>query len=153
MKNRLPDPSEICALEFKGEFRRFEICPISGTIDIDRSILGVSRGNELGQLDREKTVSGDSRGGYAKRTRHTSCGSRVHGLHGLHRFAMLAAIGSRLLTIAAQIRRAPMPIGRLGTIEENPAALVRCAGLQARESIRLGQAIHFCQDATKRAGT
>ncbi|MET4291218.1 hypothetical protein ABIB06_002567 [Bradyrhizobium sp. LB8.2] len=31
MKNRLPDPSEICALEFKGEFRRFKICSVSAT--------------------------------------------------------------------------------------------------------------------------
>jgi hypothetical protein len=64
----------------------------------------------------------------------------------LSRFAMPASIGLRLLTIAAQIRRTPMPIGKLGTIEENPTALFRRTGLQARESIRLGQAIHFRHD-------
>jgi hypothetical protein len=36
-KNRLADPSEICALEFKGEFRRFGICSVSATIGTDRS--------------------------------------------------------------------------------------------------------------------
>jgi hypothetical protein len=38
MKNRLADPSKICALEFKSEFRRSELCPVSGTIGIDRSV-------------------------------------------------------------------------------------------------------------------
>lgn len=38
MNNRLPDPSETRALEFKGEFRRFGICSISTTIGINRSI-------------------------------------------------------------------------------------------------------------------
>jgi hypothetical protein len=41
MKNRLPDPSEICALEFKGEFRRFKICLVLATIGIDWSIFDV----------------------------------------------------------------------------------------------------------------
>jgi hypothetical protein len=41
-KNRLADPSEISALDFKGEFRRFRICSVSGTIGIDRSILARS---------------------------------------------------------------------------------------------------------------
>jgi hypothetical protein len=36
MKNRLPDPPEICALEFKGEFRQFGICTVSVTIGTDR---------------------------------------------------------------------------------------------------------------------
>jgi hypothetical protein len=39
MKNRLPDPSKICALEFKREFRRFKVCSGSATIDNDRSIF------------------------------------------------------------------------------------------------------------------
>jgi hypothetical protein len=39
MKHRLSDPSEICALEFKGEFRRFGICTVSATIGIDRLIF------------------------------------------------------------------------------------------------------------------
>jgi hypothetical protein len=34
-KYRLPDPSEICALDFKREFRRLEICSISATIGIN----------------------------------------------------------------------------------------------------------------------
>jgi hypothetical protein len=41
MKNRLPDPSEIFALEFKGEFRRFKISSVSATIGIDLSIFDV----------------------------------------------------------------------------------------------------------------
>jgi hypothetical protein len=41
MKNRLPDPSEICALDFKREFRGFGIYSVSATIDIDRSVLGI----------------------------------------------------------------------------------------------------------------
>jgi hypothetical protein len=32
-KNRLADPSEICALEFKEKFRRSAICAVSPTID------------------------------------------------------------------------------------------------------------------------
>jgi hypothetical protein len=41
-KNRLADPSEISALDFKREFRRFRIRSVSGTIGIDRSILARS---------------------------------------------------------------------------------------------------------------
>lgn len=36
-KNRLTGPSEICALEFEGEFRRFGTYSVSATIDIDQS--------------------------------------------------------------------------------------------------------------------
>src|SRR6185312_5419262 len=39
MKNRLPDPSEICALDFKHEFGRSAVCSVSATIDNDRSIF------------------------------------------------------------------------------------------------------------------
>jgi hypothetical protein len=39
MKIRLPDLSEIRALEFKGKFRRFGICSVSTAIGIDWSIL------------------------------------------------------------------------------------------------------------------
>jgi hypothetical protein len=35
-KNRLADPSEICALEFKEEFRRSALCSVSATIGINR---------------------------------------------------------------------------------------------------------------------
>src|ERR1700746_2293054 len=41
VKDRLADPSEICALEFKGEFRRFAICSVSGTIGINRPIFDI----------------------------------------------------------------------------------------------------------------
>jgi hypothetical protein len=37
MKNRLPDPSEICALEFKREIQRLEISSVSATIGVNRS--------------------------------------------------------------------------------------------------------------------
>ena len=43
MKNRLPDPSEICALEFEGEFRRFGIYSVSATIGGNRSIFDTFR--------------------------------------------------------------------------------------------------------------
>jgi hypothetical protein len=36
VKNRLADPSEVCALEFKEEFRRSAICSVSATIGINR---------------------------------------------------------------------------------------------------------------------
>jgi hypothetical protein len=38
-KNRLPDPSEICALDFKQEFPRFSNLPVPATIGINRSIF------------------------------------------------------------------------------------------------------------------
>jgi hypothetical protein len=38
-KNRLPNPSDICALDFKREFRRLGICSISATIGINWSIF------------------------------------------------------------------------------------------------------------------
>jgi len=38
-KNRLTDPSEIRALDFKDEFRRFATCSVSTTIGIDQSIF------------------------------------------------------------------------------------------------------------------
>jgi hypothetical protein len=39
MNHPLPDPPEICALEFKGKFRRFGICTVSATIGIDRLVF------------------------------------------------------------------------------------------------------------------
>jgi len=39
MKDRLPDPPEICGLEFKGKFRRFRICTVSATIGIDQLVF------------------------------------------------------------------------------------------------------------------
>jgi hypothetical protein len=53
-KNRLPDPSEIPALDFKEEFRRSAICSISATIGIDRSIFLKS---PMTPASSEKTVS------------------------------------------------------------------------------------------------
>ena len=38
-EHHAPDPSEICALQFKEKFRRFGIGSVSGTIGIDRSTL------------------------------------------------------------------------------------------------------------------
>src|ERR1700730_3955461 len=43
-KNRPLDPSEMCTLEFKGEFRRSAIFPVSATIGIYPSILGSPTG-------------------------------------------------------------------------------------------------------------
>src|SRR5713226_9101510 len=55
--NRIPDPSEILALEFKGEFQRSAICSVPMTIDIDWSIfLGVLRKSGGSSLPK-KTVS------------------------------------------------------------------------------------------------
>jgi hypothetical protein len=39
LKHRAPDPSEICALDFKEKFRQFAICSVSATIGIDWSIF------------------------------------------------------------------------------------------------------------------
>ena len=38
-KHRLHDPSEIFALDFEREFRKFGICSVSATIEIDWSIF------------------------------------------------------------------------------------------------------------------
>jgi hypothetical protein len=43
MKNRLADPSEIYALDFKHEFRRSAIGSVSATIGVDRSIFDIRR--------------------------------------------------------------------------------------------------------------
>ena len=40
-KNRLRDPSESCALDFKQEYRRSVICSVSATIGISCSIFGL----------------------------------------------------------------------------------------------------------------
>jgi hypothetical protein len=57
LKNRLPDPSEICALDFKHEFRRFRICPVSATIGINWSIFYVVAATALSARLQKKTVS------------------------------------------------------------------------------------------------
>jgi hypothetical protein len=59
VKNRLPNPSENCALDFKREFRRFGICSVSPTIGIDWSILGLFRESSvssLAQKDRREAI-------------------------------------------------------------------------------------------------
>jgi len=56
-KNRPTDPSKICALEFKREFRRFGICSVSATIDDDRSIFFKLLEHAVGIRHWEKTVS------------------------------------------------------------------------------------------------
>src|SRR5258705_4981909 len=62
MKNRIPDPSEIFALEFKGEFRRSAICSVSQTIDIDWSIiLGVLRKSGVSSLPKKTVSDGEVR--------------------------------------------------------------------------------------------
>lgn len=60
MKNRLADPSEICALDFKHEFGRSAICSVSATIGIDRSILADSARTTGWTGSRKKTVSPSS---------------------------------------------------------------------------------------------
>jgi hypothetical protein len=45
-RNRLRNPSEIFALEFKGEFRRFKICSVMPTIGTDRRFSGSSGAND-----------------------------------------------------------------------------------------------------------
>jgi hypothetical protein len=63
-ENRLADPSEICALDFKGEFRRFRIALVSATIGIDWSIpellLSARRGSGLHQKYRQPTLNYDT---------------------------------------------------------------------------------------------
>jgi len=56
-KNRLLDPSEICALEFKKEFRRFRIWSVSATIGIDWSILCVLGRDSFVGSAAKRTVS------------------------------------------------------------------------------------------------
>ena len=56
-KNRLPDPSEICALDFKAEFRQFGICSVSATIGINWSILFVVGRDSVVGSAVKKTVS------------------------------------------------------------------------------------------------
>jgi hypothetical protein len=73
MKNRLSDPSEICALEYKGEFRRLGICSVSATIGIDRSIFKVC--GESGVIgSAEKRPSATTNGRFGER--RTKPGSR-----------------------------------------------------------------------------
>jgi hypothetical protein len=57
MENRLADPSEIFALEFKGKIRGIGICSISATIGIDRSIFVILAANCAMGLAEQKTVS------------------------------------------------------------------------------------------------
>lgn len=56
-KNRLTDPSEICALEFKHEFRRFTICSVSTTIGVNRSIFAIHGSEPRSAAHQKKTVS------------------------------------------------------------------------------------------------
>src|SRR5271168_1317177 len=59
MQNRLPDPSEICALDFKREFPRFSNLPVPATIDINRSIFRNLAQYSADRLSRKKTVMAD----------------------------------------------------------------------------------------------
>jgi len=56
IKDRSPDPSKIWALEFKLQFRRFEVSSISATIDDDRSIFTSSIPQRISHQQRN-TVS------------------------------------------------------------------------------------------------
>jgi len=56
-KNRLPDPSEIGILDFKGRFRQCEIRPVSATIGFDWSIIEVFRETGATNHRLKKTVS------------------------------------------------------------------------------------------------
>ena len=56
-KNRLPDPSEICALDFKREFHRFGIRSVSATIGINWSIFYVVGCDSVVGSVVKKTVS------------------------------------------------------------------------------------------------
>jgi hypothetical protein len=79
MKNRLPDPSEICALEFKGKFRGFRICSVSATIDNDWSILDVHSLHLRDPPRREKTVTDSKKLAVCKR--HVKASPDSAGLH------------------------------------------------------------------------
>jgi hypothetical protein len=57
VKHRPPDPSEFSALDLQGEFRRFEICSTSTTIDINRSIFSIRHKAPLSVQRRKKAVS------------------------------------------------------------------------------------------------
>ena len=61
MKNRLAGPSEICAIEFKREFRQLRIFLVLATIAIDRSIVEVFRESGVAdhglKKDRQPLVS------------------------------------------------------------------------------------------------
>jgi len=56
-KDRLPDPTEIRALEFKGEILQIEICSGSAAIDIDRSIPSNLSRTQGGACHRKNTVT------------------------------------------------------------------------------------------------
>jgi hypothetical protein len=48
-KDRLPDPSEICALDFKGKFRRFKICSVQRlSASIGRFLKSVGESGVIG---------------------------------------------------------------------------------------------------------
>jgi hypothetical protein len=72
-KNRLRDPSEICAIDFKHEFRRFAICSVSATIGIDWPICDL-RSDRAPSAPRQKTPSpvaaGASLGSWQGRNHH-----------------------------------------------------------------------------------
>jgi hypothetical protein len=58
-KNRLPDPSGICALEFKRKFRRFRIWSVPATIGIGWWIFRVLGRDSFVGSAAKKTVSFD----------------------------------------------------------------------------------------------
>jgi hypothetical protein len=56
-QGRSPNWSETFASDFKEKFPRFEICPVSATIDIDRSIFDIRRNEPRSAKRRKNTVS------------------------------------------------------------------------------------------------
>src|ERR1700737_1993878 len=73
MKNRLADPSEICALEFKGELGRFGSCLVSATIGIDWSIYEPSSTRCVASLEEKRTVSQHQRSIRHEHGRRADC--------------------------------------------------------------------------------
>ena len=57
LKNRLRDPSEIHAFDFKGKFQQSAIWSVSATIGIDRLIFHIRRNKPLFAWRRKNTVS------------------------------------------------------------------------------------------------
>jgi hypothetical protein len=70
LKNRLSDPSEICALDFRRECRRSKNSSVSTTIDIDRSSFGNLGQPRSHQPGRKNTVSLEGRNNRPRATQY-----------------------------------------------------------------------------------
>jgi hypothetical protein len=58
IKSRLAGPSEICAFDFKRDFRQLGIFLVSPTIDIDRPIFYVSSDDDVAGLIKKRPSGG-----------------------------------------------------------------------------------------------